>query len=150
MKNWSTDMFSVFLYNFYPKRPTKNPIQVVDILEDYYEPNFPPNPTGSEIVLNILPFAAPISNEKKQNKNWKKITCCKGILCMAPEEVHEEVYKIVKNKNFMFFFLRLWYNLKDKEVQYEKEKDEFCILYFIINSSSIIRIFSIQLLKFKG
>lgn len=71
MKNWSTDMFSVFLYNFYPKRPTKNPIQVVDILEDYYEPNFPPNPTGSEIVLNILPFAAPISNEKKQNKNSK-------------------------------------------------------------------------------
>lgn len=34
----------------------------------------------------------------KQNKNWAKITCCKGMLCMAPEEVHEEVFNVVKKK----------------------------------------------------
>lgn len=71
MRNWSTDMFSVFLYNFYPKRPIKNPIQVVDILEDYYDPNFPPNPIGSEITLNILPFVAPNTITTNPNNNSK-------------------------------------------------------------------------------
>ena len=71
MRNWSTDMFSVFLYNFYPKRPIKNPIQVVDILEDYYDPNFPPNPIGSEIALNILPFVAPNPRTTNPNNNSK-------------------------------------------------------------------------------
>ena len=31
----------------------------------------------------------------RQNKNWAKITCCKGMVCMLPEQVHEEVVKIV-------------------------------------------------------
>ena len=35
---------------------------------------------------------------EKQNKNWEKIECCKGMLCMSPEQVHEKVHKIVKNK----------------------------------------------------
>lgn len=34
----------------------------------------------------------------KENKNWTKIECCKGNLCMGPEQVGEEVYKIVKKK----------------------------------------------------
>ncbi len=33
---------------------------------------------------------------EKQNKNWKKIQCCDGMVCMLPDEVHEEVFKIVK------------------------------------------------------
>ncbi|MFZ2522125.1 MAG: deoxynucleoside kinase [Minisyncoccia bacterium] len=35
---------------------------------------------------------------EKQNKNWTKIECCKGKVCMLPEEVGERVYKIVKTK----------------------------------------------------
>ena len=34
----------------------------------------------------------------KENKNWTKIECCKDNLCMSPEQVGEEVYKIVKRK----------------------------------------------------
>lgn len=34
----------------------------------------------------------------KHQKNWEKITCCKGLVCMLPEEVHERVYAIVKHK----------------------------------------------------
>jgi dTMP kinase len=34
----------------------------------------------------------------KENKNWTKIECCKGNLCMSPEQVGEEVYKIVNKK----------------------------------------------------
>ena len=66
MKNWNTDMFSVFLYNFYPKRPIKNTITVDnDILTDYYDPEFPSDPFGSEIILNILPFVSVKKNSKK-------------------------------------------------------------------------------------
>jgi hypothetical protein len=71
MRNWSTDMFSIFLYNFYPKKPTKNPIKVVDILEDYYDPNFPLNPIGSEVALNILPFVTHSTRTPNPNKNSK-------------------------------------------------------------------------------
>jgi dTMP kinase len=35
---------------------------------------------------------------EKKNKNWKKVTCCSGVTCMLPEEVHEQVYKIVLSK----------------------------------------------------
>ena len=35
---------------------------------------------------------------QKQNKNWKKVTCCTGMVCMSPTEVHEEVLKIVLKK----------------------------------------------------
>jgi dTMP kinase len=34
----------------------------------------------------------------KQNKNWVKIECCKGMVCMGPEQVGEEVHKVVKKK----------------------------------------------------
>ena len=33
---------------------------------------------------------------EKLNKNWKKISCCQGTVCMLPDEVHEHVYKVVK------------------------------------------------------
>ncbi len=35
---------------------------------------------------------------EKQNKNWEKVLCCKGLVCLPPEGVHDEVYKIIKNK----------------------------------------------------
>ena len=34
----------------------------------------------------------------KQNKNWEKIECCKGMVCMLPEQIHERVCMIVKKK----------------------------------------------------
>lgn len=35
---------------------------------------------------------------EKANKNWTKISCCKGIVCMSPEEVHDRLFKVVKTK----------------------------------------------------
>lgn len=34
----------------------------------------------------------------RENKNWQMVECCKGKVCMNPEEVGEVVYKIVKKK----------------------------------------------------
>lgn len=34
----------------------------------------------------------------KENKNWHKIECCDGMVCMLPEAVHEEVFRIVSKK----------------------------------------------------
>lgn len=35
---------------------------------------------------------------QKQNKNWEKVTCCKGSVCMSAEQVHDAVYKIISKK----------------------------------------------------
>lgn len=35
---------------------------------------------------------------QKQNRNWEKVECCKGDVCLLPEQVHEEVRKVVKKK----------------------------------------------------
>lgn len=35
---------------------------------------------------------------EKNNKNWKKISCCDGMVCMLPGEVHEHVYTLVSKK----------------------------------------------------
>ncbi len=32
----------------------------------------------------------------KQHKNWQRIECCNGMICMLPEQVHEEVFKQIK------------------------------------------------------
>jgi dTMP kinase len=32
----------------------------------------------------------------KQNKNWQKVVCCKGAVCLSPEQVSEQVYDIIK------------------------------------------------------
>lgn len=34
----------------------------------------------------------------KTNKNWIKVSCCKGMFCLLPELVHEEVYKIIQDR----------------------------------------------------
>lgn len=34
----------------------------------------------------------------KENRNWEKIECCKGSVCMSPEQVHEKIYQIIKRK----------------------------------------------------
>lgn len=34
----------------------------------------------------------------KENKNWVKIECCKGKVCMNPQQVGEEVNKIIRQK----------------------------------------------------
>ena len=35
---------------------------------------------------------------EKSNKNWIRIECCKGMVCLPPEGVHEKVYKAVRGK----------------------------------------------------
>lgn len=67
MRNWSADMFMIFLYEYYPKRPTEKQTVEIDLLEGYYNPDFPENPVASEIALNILPFVA--SNPRATNPN---------------------------------------------------------------------------------
>lgn len=32
----------------------------------------------------------------KQNKNWQKVTCCRGSVCLIPEQVSQQVYDIIK------------------------------------------------------
>lgn len=71
MRNWSTDLFMIFLYEFYPKRPIENKAKEIDILEEYYNPDFPPNPIASQIKLNILPYDNQTSIGKNQNENSK-------------------------------------------------------------------------------
>ncbi len=34
----------------------------------------------------------------KANKNWVRIECCKGMVCLPPEGVHEKVLKVVRKK----------------------------------------------------
>lgn len=72
MKNWSVDIFSYFLYMVYPKRPIKNPKPIdEDVLKEYYNPDFPTNPIGSEVALNIVPFTASKPTVKDSSKSSK-------------------------------------------------------------------------------
>lgn len=32
----------------------------------------------------------------KENKDWRRIECCRGMLCLAPAEVHEKVLELVR------------------------------------------------------
>ena len=34
----------------------------------------------------------------QENKNWRLVKCCKGLVCLSPEGVHEVVLKIVKKE----------------------------------------------------
>ncbi|MDO8603861.1 MAG: deoxynucleoside kinase [bacterium] len=34
----------------------------------------------------------------KQNRGWEKVECCKGNVCMFPEQVHEQVFGLVQKK----------------------------------------------------
>lgn len=72
MKKWSVDIFSYFLYMVYPKRPIKNPKPIdEDVLKEFYNPDFPPNPIGSEVALNIVPFTPSKPSEKASGKSSK-------------------------------------------------------------------------------
>lgn len=55
MKHWDADIFSHFLYSTYPKRPIKNPSDI-DILDEYYLPDFPLLSFPEAIELTILPI----------------------------------------------------------------------------------------------
>jgi dTMP kinase len=35
---------------------------------------------------------------EKENKNWVRIECCKEEICLPPEGVHEEVFKVVRRR----------------------------------------------------
>lgn len=71
MKHWSVDLFSYFLYDRYPKRPAKK-TQQSTTLSEYIYPDFPINPTPTEIQLDILPFeSSDKSTGKKSGKNRK-------------------------------------------------------------------------------
>ena len=35
---------------------------------------------------------------EKQSKNWMRIECCQGIVCLLPEEVHERVFELVARR----------------------------------------------------
>lgn len=35
---------------------------------------------------------------ERENKSWARVECCNGMTCMIPEQVHEEVFKIVKKR----------------------------------------------------
>lgn len=39
----------------------------------------------------------------KRNKNWVRIECCQGMMCLSPDQVHEQVLAIIKDR-------LLWYN----------------------------------------
>ena len=34
----------------------------------------------------------------RQNKGWKKVECCKGMVCMLPEQVHSEIFGFVQKE----------------------------------------------------
>lgn len=34
----------------------------------------------------------------KQNENWVRIKCCQGMVCLAPEQVHERVLQIIQGR----------------------------------------------------
>ncbi len=71
MKLWSLDLFSIFLYDRYPQSPAKE--KNTDIkFSEYHNPEFPLNPSPTEITMAILPFdTSDSSSLKKSSKNSK-------------------------------------------------------------------------------
>lgn len=71
MKLWSLDLFSNFLYDRYPQSPAK--AKNTDIkFSEYHNPEFPLNPSPTEITMAILPFdTSDSSSLKKSSKNSK-------------------------------------------------------------------------------
>jgi len=43
---------------------------------------------------------AALSLERKHD-NWEKVTCCEGKVCMAPEEVHEQVIELLEKRKII-------------------------------------------------
>jgi dTMP kinase len=40
-------------------------------------------------------------NLAKQNKDWTKIQCCEGMVCMLPEGVHEKVFEVLQKRKLI-------------------------------------------------
>lgn len=76
MKNWSTDLFSYFLYNVYPGRPPKENSDSKNPLEDYKNPDFPIDPTPEWIDMSIESPNEVASDKKprkgKENPDYEK------------------------------------------------------------------------------
>src|SRR5574344_234707 len=71
MKNWSLDLFSNFLYDRYPQSPAKEKKNDKELAE-YQNPEFPFNPSPTQITLDILPFeTSETSSIRKSTKNSK-------------------------------------------------------------------------------
>ncbi len=49
-------------------------------------------------LIHLRNSRASALNLERTSRNWRKISCCKGKVCMLPEEVHEHVFKFVKKK----------------------------------------------------
>lgn len=76
MKTWSIDLFSHFLYHFFPGRPPKD-IKIYTEGDDGTMPNFPTNPKPSIITLDIIPLKKPALTDKihrtlKVNPDYEK------------------------------------------------------------------------------
>jgi thymidylate kinase len=35
---------------------------------------------------------------QKANKDWVKVECCKGMYCLLPEQIHEQIFEILKKR----------------------------------------------------
>ncbi len=46
---------------------------------------------------------------EKQNKNWRRVECCRGMTCLPPDQVHERVLTIVKKE----LILKSFHDFKD-------------------------------------
>ena len=68
MRHWSVDIFSHFLYNYYPRGPQKEDKPTDDTLADYRLPDFPAIPTPCIVDLNIDP---PIANQGSNGRNHR-------------------------------------------------------------------------------
>lgn len=49
-------------------------------------------------LLHLKDSRASALNLEKQNKNWVRIKCCQGIVCLSPEQVNEEVFAVIKKR----------------------------------------------------
>jgi len=58
MRDWSLDLFSYFLYNYYPGRPPHERRPENDPLAEYRKPEFPANPVPVIVNIDILPAVA--------------------------------------------------------------------------------------------
>lgn len=55
MRDWSLDLFSYFLYHYYPGRPPYESRQENDPLAEYRRPDFPANPIPVIVRMDICP-----------------------------------------------------------------------------------------------
>ena len=49
-------------------------------------------------LLHLKKSRASALSLVKQNKNWVRIKCCQGMVCLAPEQVHERVLATIQGR----------------------------------------------------